>query len=192
MASKLPLKPLTMKTAGAVAWTEIIRATASVAEDVGRKALPTWMKVGAGAIVSIASVAGFGVVYALLKGKPTVSTRRPTQSRAKPELESTWRAIFQQLGELASSHKVPIGIVRRFATNTYRGTSLHLPNSKENLSKLLPSSGITIDSVEMGISEQNQSVAGILPPVSLHSLFCSFSRPGGPPTPNSIPCQIDS
>lgn len=122
MASKLPLKPLTMKSAGAVAWSEIIRATASVAEDVGRNAMPTWMKVAGGAIGAIASVASFGVVYAFFKTKPTVSTRRPTQSRPIPELESTWRAIFQQLGELASYHKVPIGIIRRFATNTFRGT----------------------------------------------------------------------
>lgn len=110
-----------MKSAGSAAWSEIIRATASVAEDVGRKAMPTWMKVG-GALVSLASVASLGVVYALFKTKPTVSTRHPTQSRAIPELESTWRTIFHQLGELASYHKVPIGIIRRFATNTFRGT----------------------------------------------------------------------
>lgn len=152
MASKLPLKPLTMKTAGAVAWTEIIRATASVAEDVGRKAVPTWLKVGAGAVFSLASVASLGVVYALFKTKPTVSTRRPTQSRAIPELESTWRAIFQQLGELASYHKVPIGIIRRFATNTYRGTPFHIPIHNDYLSRLVLSSRDSIESVKMGIS----------------------------------------
>lgn len=124
MGSKLPLKPVTMKNAGASTIFEIFRATASVAGDVAEKTMPRWLRVTS-AVVSVATVASLGVAYALLKSKPTVSTRRPSQVRPTPELEATWRAIFEQLGELASYSKVPLGIVRRFATNTYRGT-LHL------------------------------------------------------------------
>lgn len=102
--------------------TEILRATATVANEVTNRTMPLWLKV-TGAVFSVATFASLGAAYLLFKTKTPVTNRSIAQHASTPEVEATWRVIFERLGELAFEIQVPLGVVPRYCTNTFRANA---------------------------------------------------------------------
>jgi hypothetical protein len=111
--SRAPSKP----TSGSVA-SELLKVTITVAGE-GRRGW--WLKV-TGALFSFATFASLGIAYILYRSKKHGIVRPSSPRRHTPELESNWRTIFAALGQLAQASSVPLGVVPRFSSNTFRGT----------------------------------------------------------------------
>lgn len=120
MSAQLPLSRLPSGSKGASGVSGLLRATASVASEVTNRSTPMWLKV-TGAVFSLATFASLGAAYLLLKPQAPSSARGLSQKRHTPELEATWRAIFERLGELALETQIPLGVVPRYCTNSFRG-----------------------------------------------------------------------
>lgn len=124
MDSRLSVSRTPSKPGGAV--EGLLKATitvagAAVASNSSTGAGASRLFKVAGALFSVATFASLGAAYLLLKSKSVVNALPNSPRGDTSELERTWKAIFEQLGQQAFSTVVPIGVVPRFSCNSFRG-----------------------------------------------------------------------